>query len=220
MPSAQSAQTPSSISLQPSAQTAQAVQAAKSALRTRFRAARAAVPPEENHRLSQQIMQRVIAHAAFLHAATVFLYVSTVGEIETHSLLSDALAQGKQVCVPKCEPKSATFLQAGCMTARRIQSLEELGTGAYGILEPPNDAPLVPPEQIDLVLAPALACDTRGIRLGYGGGYYDRFLCQTPAICAALCPEARLVETLPCEPYDVPCSFIFTERRVLRTDET
>jgi len=165
----------------------------------------------------------------------VFLYVSTAGEIETQALLAYALTQGKRVCVPRCEPKPAGHQpigyqqagrkQAGCeqvgrMTARRIQSLEELEAGSYGILEPSSDAPLVPPEQIDLVLAPALACDTRGRRLGYGGGYYDRFLCQTSAIRAALCPETRLVETLPCEPYDVPCSLLFTERRVLRIDET
>ena len=77
----------------------------------------------------------------------------------------------------------------------------------------------VAPENIDLILAPALSCDRNGYRLGYGGGYYDRFLARTRAVAAALCAESRLTDELPREPFDLPCNYIITERQVLHTNE-
>ena len=105
------------------------------------------------------------------------------------------------------------------MTARRIRSLDELRAGKYGILEPDAAAEELPPEQIGLIIVPALACDRQGYRLGYGGGYYDRFLSHTGAVRMALCAEARLLSRLPHEPFDMRCNYVITERQVLHTDE-
>ena len=82
-----------------------------------------------------------------------------------------------------------------------------------------DTAPEIAPENIDLILAPALSCDRNGYRLGYGGGYYDRFLARTRAVAAALCAESRLTDELPREPFDLPCNYIITERQVLHTNE-
>ena len=105
------------------------------------------------------------------------------------------------------------------MSARRILSLDELQSGAYGIPEPSSGAPEIPPDEISLVIVPALSCDRNGYRLGYGGGYYDRFLARTHAAAAALCAESRLTDVLPREPFDLPCNYIITERQVLHTNE-
>ena len=98
-------------------------------------------------------------------------------------------------------------------------SLDELKSGAYGIPEPSSGAPEIPPDGISLVIVPALSCDRNGYRLGYGGGYYDRFLARTRAVAAALCAESRLTDELPREPFDLPCNYIITERQVLHTNE-
>ena len=119
----------------------------------------------------------------------------------------------KTRCVPLCG-------KGGSMTARKITALSEMQTGHYGILEPSDTAPEIAPENIDLILAPALSCDRKGYRLGYGGGYYDRFLSRTNAVCAALCVSQRMSAALPHEAFDRCCQYIITEREVLRTDES
>lgn len=184
----------------------------KAQLRRRFQTQRAAQKPAEKKRIDEEICARMLKSDLFQHAGCIFLYVSTPQEIDTRVLLQKAFAAGKTVCVPRCGAP-------GEMEARCIVSLDDLQPGAYGIDEPAADTPVVDPMRIDLVIAPALACDRQGFRLGYGGGYYDRFLVRTGAASAALCAEARLVDMLPHEEFDRRCGWIFTERQVLRTDE-
>lgn len=184
----------------------------KKELRRRFLAERAALGAADKHTIDAEITRQVLESEAFRRAACIFVYVSTQQEIDTRALLCAALDAGKTVCVPLCGA-------AGEMTARQISSLDALRPGAYGIDEPDRFAREISPEQIDLVVVPALACDRNGYRLGYGGGYYDRFLCRTQAIRMALCAEKRLVESLPHMAFDQKCEWIITERQVLRTDE-
>lgn len=184
----------------------------KKILRRKFLSERAAQDAEDKQSADRQIAAQVLEHESYRRAGCIFAYVSTPQEIDTRALLREALAAGKTVCVPLCGA-------AGEMTARQITSLDELRPGAHGIDEPSDTMREILPEEIDLVLVPALACDKQGYRLGYGGGYYDRFLCRTGAVRMALCAEKRLVESLPHTALDQRCHWIITERQVLRTDE-
>ena len=123
---------------------------------------------------------------------------------------------------------TAVLKQMGKLSAEERPIMGQLANDVRAALEealeakgkePDASAEEIVPAQIDLVIAPALACDRQGFRLGYGGGFYDRFLSRTDAACMALCAESRLVECLPREPFDRRCQFIITERRVLCTDE-
>lgn len=179
----------------------------KAALRKRFLEGRRSLTYEERGKINEGIFRRLTAHPAYQQAQVVFLYCSTAEEIGTEQLLSDALRAGKTVCVPLC-------VSRGVMESRVIRQTSQLMPGRFGILEPPSNAPVVQPEAIDFCVVPCLAADMAGHRLGYGGGYYDRFLTRTAATAAALCAERCLVPALPAEPHDRPCHMIVTERQV------
>lgn len=180
----------------------------KSDLRKRLLMRRRSRSPEERRRIDGDVFRQITSLEAYRQARTVFLYCSTDEEIDTRQLMEDAFCTGKQVCVPLCTDRH------GEMEARKIRSAIDLIPGRYGIAEPLPDTPMVPPEEIDLCIVPCLSADLNGYRLGYGGGYYDRFLSQTPAKSAALCAECCLVPSLPAEPHDRPCNIIVTERRI------
>lgn len=184
----------------------------KKAQRAHFLTQRAQMPADQKQQIDNAITALVLQNEIYRTAGTIFLYVSTEEEIDTKAILNDALVCGKTVCVPLCGTR-------GEMSARQICTWDELAPGAFGILEPARTARVVQPEQIDLAIVPALSCDRVGNRIGYGGGYYDRYLPRTRAVCAALCAEERLTDCLPHETHDFCCHLIITERRVLRTDE-
>ena len=179
----------------------------KAQLRQELLPLRRALPPEEKQRIDREIAARVLQLDCFAQAQTVFLYYSTEEEISTREILHACWERGKTVCVPKC-------LAGHQMAARRICSLADLTEQTYGIPEPGAHCPEIPPEQIDLCIVPSLACDRAGYRLGYGGGFYDRFLCRTDAVTAALCAADRVFDRLPIDEFDISCRYIITEDEV------
>lgn len=184
------------------------MQSDKSALRRQILDARHRTAPEVHHAIDAGIFRQLTTLESWRKARTIFLYCSTAEEVGTAQLMEDALQQGKRVCVPLCTEKK------GEMYACEIQSVSQLAPGHFGIPEPPGNAPRVPPQSIDLCIVPCLAADPFGNRLGYGGGYYDRFLAQTTAETIVLCPENCFLSQLPAEPHDRRCNRIVTERQV------
>ncbi len=182
----------------------------KAALRKYFLVKRKELAEEEKIRIDKGITANILNSKIYKDADSVFVYVSTKYEINTAVIIENALYTGKTVCVPLCGKN-------GEMSARRITSIKELSEGHYGIPEPPLSSETV--EHPELALVPALSCDMMGYRLGYGGGYYDRFLKRVRSVYMALCAESRLVETLPHDGFDRRCGWVVTERQVLRTDE-
>ena len=142
------------------------------------------------------IAAAVLQSEAFRTAQTVFCYVSVKGEPDTALVIEEALRCGKQVAVPRC-------LGKGVMEAVLIACREDLAdTGAYGIPEPKEGLPVLPPDQFDLLIIPCVACTRERVRLGHGMGYYDRFLEQADGTSMVLCYERLLQERLPEEPHD------------------
>lgn len=175
-------------------------------------AERAAVPEHVRDAQNRAITTRVLAEPAFQNAKTVFCYCSCGAEIDTYGILYAALAGGKTLCLPRT-------LGGGIMQAHAVHSLDGLHKSKFGILEPGEDCAPVDPAQIDLCIIPCLAADFSGRRLGYGGGYYDRYLPQTHAVLMVLCAQARLFAQLPAQPHDIPCDIILTEGQVIRPHE-
>ena len=151
-----------------------AMTAEKKQIRRMMLARRDALTSQEQQRASCLITERLLGHQWFYRAKNLLCYVSYGSELNTRELIMEALRLGKQVYVPKVgENRRMDFFQ--------ISSLEELQPGFHGILEPLNLAHIYMGGQDQtLMLMPGVAFDMFGNRLGYGGGYYDRYLAAHP----------------------------------------
>lgn len=147
--------------------------------------------------------------AAFLalpqvaEADTVMLFCGVGRELDTTPLLEALLERGKRVCYPVCLPGRQ-------MQARAVSGPEQLQPGKFGIPAPGEECPTVDKGEIGVVLVPCLLCDRQGYRLGYGGGYYDRWLADLQGLTVCICPEERLVDELPREGFDVPVQLVLS----------
>jgi len=152
------------------------------------------------------IYEKLISSEAYLKAKVIFIYISYGDEVNTHSIVKHALSIGKRICVPKVISKETG------MKSIEIKSLDELNAGAYGILEPHSEGIVVKPDEIDMIILPGLAFDKKGGRLGYGGGFYDRYLTQVKGntVKAALAYNFQIIEKVPTEEFDVPIDYIIT----------
>lgn len=152
----------------------------------------------------EAILKHLKEMSEYRKAEVIFCYVSTPGEVNTWQLIREALQEEKRIVVPRCEAK-------GIMEACEISSLDDLEPGRWGIYEPKESCKRIRPDQIDLCAVPCIAADRRGVRLGYGGGYYDRYLPKTRASRAVLCREKMICENLPEESHDCLMDAVITE---------
>lgn len=165
--------------------------------------------------LGARVQAALVGHAVFKEAGSIMVYLAFRGEVPTLRVIEAALEDGKTVTAP------VTLRAERKLLPLRLSGRPgELRAGAYGILEPdPSRCAPFPPQELDLVVVPGVAFDLGGGRLGYGGGYYDRFLATDApsAVRAALAFEAQIAaEPLPRDATDAVMDLVFTERRILR----
>ena len=177
----------------------------KQQLRRTMRALESGLSARYKEESSRAIAGHLLAMPEYQEAGTVFCFVGTDREIDTRPILEDILAAGKRLCVPLCTGK-------GIMELRQVTDLRQLVPGAYGILEPPADSPLVSVDEVDFAVLPCLTCNHLGQRMGQGGGYYDRFLSHYRGGTVLLCREKLVREEIPLEPHDYPVPWVLTER--------
>ena len=186
----------------------------KKKLRSEYLKRRNELSPEQRKAASKKIREWVFANKRYKAAKTVFVYASYKSEVETKELIQGALRQGKRVAVPKVNGEEMDFFE--------IQSWEELFPGYQGILEPQSAGkePVVPVES-DIFLLPGAVFDRSGGRIGYGGGYYDRYLERISAAGSvpylmALGFRCQLYSwKLPLEEHDRKMDCILTEKSVI-----
>ena len=176
----------------------------KSELRKAIAAAVKNLSPTYCREADAAICRRVINSPAYQKARAIFCYVGTDREIDTTALLRSAFQDGKILAVPLCTA-------SGVMEARQIQDFSDLVSGKYGILAPKLHCPLVEPRAFDLAIVPCCTGNARGRRLGYGGGYYDRYLPQLACPTMLLCRGRLVTEDIPTEDHDVPATYLVTE---------
>ena len=159
---------------------------------------------------SAEITEKLVSMKAFAEAKTVFAFMSFRSEVDTTGVIKEALRQGKNVAVPKVEGKEMQFY--------RIHSGDDLEAGAYGIPEPVCGLESVYPSENDIVIFPGAAFDEKGHRIGYGGGFYDRYFekhfCATRIAVAF--EEQIAIGEIPFEETDRPVTHIVSDRRIVK----
>ena len=161
---------------------------------------------------SQAIQQRLFETKVYQHCKTIFTFVSFRSEVDTKNIIQKAFVDQKKVMVPKVESQTMDFYE--------IKSLEELTPNKMGILEPRGDfntcyrpLTLELDQSEKLMLLPGLAFDLSGNRIGYGGGYYDRYLSQykeTNFYKVALAYDFQVMEQVVSQEYDIKADLILT----------
>lgn len=183
----------------------------KQRLREERLASREALSEQERSVLDDRITQKLLATSEYAEATTVLTYVSVLSEVSTRMFIECALRDGKTVAVPRCLP-------GHCLEFVAIASLEQLVAAPFNLLEPVKELPALTEDQKNnsICIVPALLVDTKGYRLGYGAGFYDRFLSTYPGKKICLAYQQNLSrETLPHTAFDVAVDMVITELDVL-----
>lgn len=173
----------------------------KQALRQHIRTQKRALSPAQIEAASAVLAQQLFGHPLYRKADSVYGYLSYNQEVRTLPILRRALADGKRVAAPRICGSEIRFLW--------LQDLSGIETGERGIPAPPADAPEAD-DPAALVLLPGLAFDLRGHRVGYGGGFYDRFLASHPHPTIALCYDFQLFRQIPTQPHDIPADVVLS----------
>lgn len=177
----------------------------KKALRKVLLRVRRTLTDEQRKTFSNRIWETVESSAAYDDATCIMVYAAMPDEVDSIDFLRRSIAAGKKVYIPR-------ILGRAMMEAARLQSVEELVPGAYGILEPPKANAIIDPVHLDLILVPGVGFSVKGDRLGMGGGYYDRFLPRAAsARRVAVIFSCQLVDAIPHDANDQGVDAVITE---------
>lgn len=177
----------------------------KKDLRRRVRQQLNALTPEELERSDEALFQRFLALPQVREAKTIFAFWGIPGkEPETAKLIEKLVAQGKRIGLPR-------MLPGHLMEIRQYVPERPMVQVSFGISEPDTSCPILERDDIDLILVPAVCYDRQGYRLGFGGGYYDRWLEKFQGFRVGMCRGAVLQDKVPTEPHDSRVDLLLTE---------
>ncbi|HZJ78646.1 MAG TPA: 5-formyltetrahydrofolate cyclo-ligase [Clostridia bacterium] len=181
----------------------------KHLLRKKFKEIRAAYSLEKKGKLDNKITNRLLNTWRYREAEIVFCYVSFGIEVDTRKIIETSFQQNKTVAVPKCVEGTREI------EFYKINSIDELEPGTFGVLEPKDlQERKITDFSQGLCIVPALGFDVKGYRLGFGKGYYDRFLSKFSATAVGLCYSDCVVRRLPHGKYDKSVDILITEKKL------
>lgn len=182
----------------------------KEELRKQFAQVRASSHAKMRYDDKQRIFANLRQIPSFVKAKTIMCYFARGSEVPTKNLILELLNSEKRVVLPRTNTEDKSI------TPYFITSIEDLEVASFGVLEPNLNCKICKSEDIDVVLVPAVAFDERGHRLGYGLGFYDRFLpgikCETIGLAY---DETILNTNLPVDSHDVALNHVVSERRII-----
>ena len=166
----------------------------------------------EKEEKDKLIFDKLVNSRLYKDAKSIFIYVSYGSEVDTIKIINDALFKGKRVYIPK------TIKEKKEMIAVNISTLSGLIVDEHGILEPKTVDKNNIADNFDLILMPGLAFDMFGNRVGYGGGYYDRFIHgqKNSNIKVALSYNIQIVDKITAEEHDIKVNYVITEDKIIK----
>lgn len=165
-----------------------------------------ALPREQKQALNQTLTERLLQHPFYQEARVIATYLSFPHEFQTQKLIEQALKDGKKVLIPKTYPKGRMDFV--------VYDPQQLVKTSFGLLEPQGNLEVVDTSQIDLIHVPGLAFTTKGYRIGYGGGYYDRYLKHFPGHTLSTVYPCQIQDFIS-ENHDIPVEEVLIDERNL-----
>jgi 5-formyltetrahydrofolate cyclo-ligase len=182
----------------------------KKTIRRKLLEARDGLATDQRRQFSISIRRRFFELPMVARAQRIMLFLAFGSEVDTWLLLDEAVALGKQVVAPVCLPMTKE------LALYPIRHRDEAEPGHWGIWEPKPDGEPISPDSLDIVVVPGVAFDLMGNRIGYGGGYYDRFLAQVPGVWKiGVCYDLQLIKEVPRADHDVPVDAIVSETQTI-----
>ena len=178
----------------------------KSELRKQVLQEMKALPREQKQFIDQALTERLLQHPFYQEAKIIATYLSFPHEFQTQELIEQALKDGKKVLIPKTYPKGRMNFV--------VYDPQQLVKTSFGLLEPQGDLEVVDASQIDLIHVPGLVFTTKGYRIGYGGGYYDRYLEHSPGHTLSTVYPCQIQDFIP-ENHDIPVQEVLIDERNL-----
>jgi 5-formyltetrahydrofolate cyclo-ligase len=184
----------------------------KEQLRKSLLQIRATLSPAERERKGKKIRDNFFSLECYKKAKVVMFYLSLSSEVPTDEMIEKALLEGKKVVVP--------CIKNGDILPSLLTSLSQTKVGNLGIREPKKKK-FIPREELDLVVVPGCGFDVKGYRIGFGKGFYDRFLPElkgkVPLVALAF--ELQIIEEVPLDKWDIQMDYIVTEKRIFKIEK-
>lgn len=176
-------------------------------MREKYLAVRNEIPEEQKRAFDSKILDRLFASITYRHSTDILLYASIRNEVDTWKIMERALADGKRVAFPCCNDDNT-------MTYRYVKDRSELSERTFGILEPDPECEECVASNFSLLIVPALVFDKNGYRIGYGKGFYDRYLSGFEGVSIGLTYQRLLLPEVPKGRFDRHVDIIITEKGV------
>ncbi len=183
----------------------------KKQVRKELIANRTSMTQEEVKKLSGMINSYILEWDKYKESKAIMTYYSFRNEVLTDDVINKSFELNKTVVLPKSIKEGSKILP--CI----IKSLSELKEENYGIMEPPTDN-LLDRDELDIVFVPGVGFDKNGFRIGYGAGYYDRFLNGYKGIKVGVCFELQMVEHAFNDEHDIAMDYIITEKGIIKVN--
>lgn len=172
---------------------------------------------ETKSKYDKIIADKFFETSYYKEAKNIFIYISYDSEINTQSIITKAIKEGKNIYVPRTE------FSTKLMDAVKINNFDKLIKSKYGILEPKEDEPFINPNDLDLIVVPGVAFDKNGGRIGYGAGFYDRYFKKinyenkSKVMKLVLAYDFQLIDKVPTDKEDVSIDAIITEKQFIKS---